>query len=209
MKEQTDICNRRWLVLDSIPALIRAALRWGWGVIRWPVVIGSRWKLKLLYCGHLMQRADSLGKTLMLGKTESKRSKRRRERQRMVGWHHQLNGHEFEQIPGDSEGQRSLACCSPWGRKGRIQLSDWTRTRTAKCVLWRPRYTFLHSLSCRGWMTLHYLIIAHPVHVAHPLFSILPRWVIFRIHLGLLLENIVFTTFFFPFSNSPIMIMHF
>ena len=35
----------------------------------------------------------------------------------MVGWHHQLNGHEFEQTPGDSEGQGSLACCSPWGRR--------------------------------------------------------------------------------------------
>ena len=35
----------------------------------------------------------------------------------MVGWHHRLNGHEFEQALGDSEGQGSLACCSPWGRK--------------------------------------------------------------------------------------------
>ena len=35
----------------------------------------------------------------------------------MVGWHHQLNGHEFEQVPGDGEGQGSLACCSPWGCK--------------------------------------------------------------------------------------------
>ena len=35
----------------------------------------------------------------------------------MVGWHHWLNGHEFEQTPGDSEGQGSLACCSPWGCK--------------------------------------------------------------------------------------------
>ena len=34
----------------------------------------------------------------------------------MVGWHHRLNGHEFEQTPGDSEGQRSLACCI-WGHK--------------------------------------------------------------------------------------------
>ena len=33
----------------------------------------------------------------------------------MVGWHHQLNGQEFEQTPGDGEGQESLACCSPWG----------------------------------------------------------------------------------------------
>ena len=34
-----------------------------------------------------------------------------------VGWHHQINGHEFEQSPGDSEGQGSLACCSPQGHK--------------------------------------------------------------------------------------------
>ena len=36
---------------------------------------------------------------------------------KMTGWHHRLNGHEFEQTPGDSEGQGSLACCSPWGHK--------------------------------------------------------------------------------------------
>ena len=35
----------------------------------------------------------------------------------MVGWHHQLNGHEFEQALGDGEGQGSLACCSPWGHR--------------------------------------------------------------------------------------------
>ena len=35
----------------------------------------------------------------------------------MVGWHHRLNGHEFEQAPGDGEGQESLMCCSPWGCK--------------------------------------------------------------------------------------------
>ena len=34
-----------------------------------------------------------------------------------VIWHHQLNGHEFEQTAGDGEGQGSLACCSPWGRR--------------------------------------------------------------------------------------------
>ena len=35
----------------------------------------------------------------------------------MVGWHHWLNGHEYEQAPGDGDGQGSLACCSPWGHK--------------------------------------------------------------------------------------------
>ena len=43
----------------------------------------------------------------------------------MVGWHHQLNGHEFEQALGDGEGQGSLACCSPWGCKE----SDMTERR--------------------------------------------------------------------------------
>ena len=35
----------------------------------------------------------------------------------LVGWHHRLNGHEFEQTLGVGDGQRGLACCSPWGRK--------------------------------------------------------------------------------------------
>ena len=35
----------------------------------------------------------------------------------MVGWHHLLNRHEFEQAPGDGDGQGRLACCSPWGHK--------------------------------------------------------------------------------------------
>ena len=35
----------------------------------------------------------------------------------MVGWHHRLNGHGFEQTLGGSEGQESLVCCSPWGHK--------------------------------------------------------------------------------------------
>ena len=53
-------------------------------------------KLKLQYFDHLMRRAYSLEKTLMLGKSEGKR----RRGQQMVGWHHQLNGHEFEQALG-------------------------------------------------------------------------------------------------------------
>ena len=70
--------------------------------------------LKLLYFGHLIQRANSLEKTLMLGKIEGSGEEGNSE---MVRCHHQLNGHEFEQTLGDSEGQGSLACCSPWGRK--------------------------------------------------------------------------------------------
>ena len=69
-------------------------------------------KLKLQYFGHLMQRADSLEKTLILGKTEGRRDEMTEDE--MVGWHHQLNGHELEQAPGTDDGQESLVCCSPW-----------------------------------------------------------------------------------------------
>ena len=77
---------------------------------------GPMLKLKLQYFGHLMWRTDSLEKTLMLGKIEGLRAGGQGETEdEMVRWHHQLNGHEFEQTSGDSEGQGSLGCCSPWG----------------------------------------------------------------------------------------------
>ena len=41
----------------------------------------------------------------------------------MVGWHHRLNRHEFEQAPGDGDGQGGLACCSPWGHRVRHDLA--------------------------------------------------------------------------------------
>ena len=47
----------------------------------------------------------------------------------MVEWHHRLNGHEFEQTSGDSEGQGSLACCSAWGHK-KSDMTEWATTTT-------------------------------------------------------------------------------
>ena len=76
---------------------------------------GLMLKLKLQYFGPLMRKADSLEKTLLLGKIEGGR--RRGRQDEMVGWHHRLNGREFEQALGHGEGQGSLPCCSPWGRK--------------------------------------------------------------------------------------------
>ena len=61
-------------------------------------------KMKLQYFGHLMRRASSLEKTLMLGKIEGEEEKGMTEDE-MVEWHHQFNGHEFEQTLGDGEGQ--------------------------------------------------------------------------------------------------------
>ena len=48
----------------------------------------------------------------------------------MVGWHQQFNGHEFEQAPGDGEGQGSLAYCSPWGRK-ESDMTEWLNNNKA------------------------------------------------------------------------------
>ena len=72
-------------------------------------------KLKLQYFGHLMQRADSFEKTLMLGKTTE---------DEMVGWHHRLNGHGFGWTPGVGDGQGGLACCGSWGRK-ESDTTEW------------------------------------------------------------------------------------
>ena len=71
--------------------------------------------LKLQYFGYLMRIADSLENTLMLEKIEGRRRKGETEGE-MVRYHHQHNGQYFAQTQGDSVGQRSLACCSPWAR---------------------------------------------------------------------------------------------
>ena len=75
---------------------------------------GLKLKLKLQYFGHLMRRAYSLENTLMLGNLEEEKGMTEDE---MVGWYHQLYGHEFEQAPGVGDGQGSLVCCNPWGHK--------------------------------------------------------------------------------------------
>ena len=77
-------------------------------------------KFQLQYFGHLMQRADSLEKTLMLGKIEGRR-RRGRETMRWLDGITDLTD-MFEQTQGESEGQGSLACCSSWG----LKLSDMT-----------------------------------------------------------------------------------
>ena len=73
-------------------------------------------KLKLQYFGHLMRRADSLEKTLMLGGNWGQEEKGTTEDE-MAGWHHRLDGHEFEQTPGVGDRQGGLAHCGSWGCK--------------------------------------------------------------------------------------------
>ena len=99
---------------------------------------GLMLKLKLQYFGHLMWRTDSFEKTLMLGKIEGRR--RREWQDEMVGWHHQLNGHEFGWTLWVGDGQGGLACCSSWGCKEsdmteRLNLTDCHNT------MFIPRYS--------------------------------------------------------------------
>ena len=96
----------------------------------------------------------------------------------MVGWHHWLNGHEFEQTPGDGDGQESLVCYNPWGHK-ETRLSYWNElmvlTRRMYCLklrwyptrfrisfklnfhtlvcLWQPKSRNMESLEC-SWRVL-------------------------------------------------------
>ena len=89
--------------------------------------------LKLQYFGYLMQRTDSLEKTLMLGKIEGRRRRGMTEDE-MVGWHHWLNGHEFEQALGIGDGQGSLVCYSPWGLKESDMTERLSWTEMLLCI---------------------------------------------------------------------------
>ena len=70
-------------------------------------------KLKLQYFGHLMRRVDSLEDS-DAGRDWGQEEKGTTE---MAGWHHRLNGHEFEKTLGLGDGQGGLVRCSPWGHK--------------------------------------------------------------------------------------------
>ena len=78
----------------------------------------------------ILQQSDEkswlTGKDLDAGKDWRQEEKGTTEDE-MVGWHHWLNGHEFEQAPGDGEGQGSLVCCSPWRRK-ELNTTEWLKT---------------------------------------------------------------------------------
>ena len=73
-------------------------------------------KLKLQYCGHLMQKSQLIGKDPGAGNDCGQEEKGTTEDE-MIVWHHRLNGYEFEQTLGDGDGQGVLLCCSPWGPK--------------------------------------------------------------------------------------------
>ena len=105
---------------------------------------GLTLRLKFQYFGHLMWRADSLEKTDS-GKDWGLEEKGATEDE-MVGWHHWLNGHEFEQVLGVSEGQGSLRAAIHGLAKSRIWLSNATTTISVTPLDFS--YTLLLCLGC-------------------------------------------------------------
>ena len=75
----------------------------------------------------------------------------------MVGWHHQLDGHEFEWALEVGNGEGSLACCSPWGLKSRTQLSDWTEQN------WIEYYINLPFTPKFGFWIFNKLLLSKPL----------------------------------------------
>ena len=90
---------------------------WCWTPIPWPLDARS-W---------LLRKDPDAGKDRM----QEEKGKKEDE---MVGSHHWLNGHEFEQAPDNCEGQRSLACCSPWGHK-ESDTTEWLNNNNSLCKL--------------------------------------------------------------------------
>ena len=82
---------------------------------------GLMLNLKLQYCGHLDANSRLIGKDFDAGRDWEQEKKGTTEDE-MAGWHHRLNGHEFVQTLGDSEGQESLACCSSWDHRVKHDL---------------------------------------------------------------------------------------
>ena len=105
---------------------------------------GMMLKLKLQYFGHLMRRVDA-------GRDWGQEEKGMTEDE-MVGWHHWLDVHEFEQAPGVGEGQGSLVCCSPWGRKesDMTEQLNWTEASAV------PYSRALFTQVC-AWLYLLYV----------------------------------------------------
>ena len=65
----------------------------------------------------------------------------------MAGWPHRLNGHEFDEAPGDGEGQGSLACCSPWGRKESDTTEKLNKNKASISLrVWTTSSSSIHLL---------------------------------------------------------------
>ena len=95
-------------------------------------------------------------KDWLIGKDPDSRKDWRQEekgmnKDEMVGWHHWLDGHEFEKAPGVGDGQGGLACCSPWGcrESDTTQWLNWTEMLFTSCLLFNS--CLLHYVIHESW----------------------------------------------------------
>ena len=128
----------------------------------------------------------------------------------MAGWHHQLNGREFEWIPGVGDGQGGLACYDSWGRKSQTRLSDWTELK----------HVFSYAISVHEYSILFPLLKSiflklwwfSSVRFEEQLVSFLKIFLksLFGWHLRFLLDLFllsVVSSFFFPIMSSNLLKM--
>ena len=118
-------CNL--LCINYISIKNKKKARFSFWLWRWPFSLSNissvlkSWSSQ--YLGHLMQRTDSLEKSPDAGK-DWRREKKGTAKDEMVGWHHRLSRHEFEQAPVDDERWGSQAFFSPWGCK-KLDMTEW------------------------------------------------------------------------------------
>ena len=149
-------------------------------------------KLKLQYFGHLMRRADSFEKTLMLaGKVWGQEEKEMTEDE-TVGWHHRLSGHGFGWTAGVGDGQGGLACYRLWGHKeldSQTQLSDWTELK------WKLRHKLFetHNTSFPTGV-MWYIMDIFQILTHNNCFNGSHVWTIDFLKLGIMLYIYKFTT---------------
>ena len=95
-------------------------------------------------------KSQLIGKDPDAGK-DWRQEKKGRTESKMVGWHHWLNGHEFEQPPGDSERQGSAECCSPWGHK-ESDMTEWLNKNNKSSVSDKEPACQRRRLKRCGWL---------------------------------------------------------
>ena len=94
----------------------------------------------------------------------------------MVGWHHRFNGHDFEQSPGDSEGQRSLACCSPWGHKESDTTQQLNNNSNIAANIWRTSTRGLLDFSNQLFSSIFQFLIHQRSSISHFLHNIISHF---------------------------------
>ena len=128
--------NQFWIVIGRTDAEVEAS-------VIWPPNVRIRLIRKDLDAGKNWRWEEK-------GMTEDE----------MVGWHHQLNGHEFEQALGDGEGQGGLACCCPQGHK-ESDMTEWMNNKGHLCKLINTENRALktqHSLTSKNDPSRRYVL---------------------------------------------------